>query len=37
MAKSSVGDAAPDFKLAGSGGGVFHLAEQRGGPVLLVF
>jgi len=37
MAKPSVGDAAPDFKLAGSGGGVFHLAEQRGKPVVLVF
>lgn len=37
MAKPSTGDAAPDFELAGSGGGLFHLADQRGNPVVLVF
>lgn len=31
------GDEAPDFTLEGTGGRSYHLAEQRGGPVVLVF
>ncbi|MEO5680769.1 MAG: peroxiredoxin [Acidimicrobiales bacterium] len=37
MSGPGVGDPAPDFSLAGSGGGTFHLAEQREGPTVLVF
>lgn len=37
MADPSVGDRAPDFKLVGTGGGTFHLAEQLGSPMVLVF
>jgi len=37
MATPAVGEKAPDFSLPGSGGGQFHLADQRGNPVLLVF
>lgn len=33
----SVGDEAPDFTLEGTGGRSYHLAGQRGGPVVLVF
>jgi peroxiredoxin Q/BCP len=32
-----VGDPAPDFTLPGTGGQSYHLAAQRGGPVVLVF
>jgi peroxiredoxin Q/BCP len=32
-----VGDPAPDFTLTGTGGGPYHLAAQRGAPVVLVF
>ena len=31
------GDEAPDFVLEGTGGRSYSLAEQRGGPVVLVF
>ncbi len=37
MAKPGVDDPAPDFSLVGSGGATFHLADQRGSPVVLVF
>ncbi len=33
----SVGDEAPDFTLEGTGERSYHLAAQRGGPVVLVF
>jgi peroxiredoxin Q/BCP len=32
-----IGDTAPDFTLRGTGGVSYHLAAQRGGPVVLVF
>jgi peroxiredoxin Q/BCP len=32
-----VGDEAPDFTLAGTGARSYRLADQRGGPVVLVF
>ncbi len=32
-----VGDPAPDFKLLGTGGGTYRLADQRGNPVVLIF
>jgi peroxiredoxin Q/BCP len=32
-----VGDVAPDFDLPGTGGRRYHLSEQRGVPVVLVF
>lgn len=31
------GDLAPDFRLRGTGGGMFSLSELRGKPVVLVF
>lgn len=37
MAGPAVGDAAPDFTLAGTGGRDYTLAAYRGQPVLLVF
>lgn len=37
MAVPKVGDRAPDFSLAGSGGATFSLADQRGSAVVLVF
>jgi thioredoxin-dependent peroxiredoxin len=37
MAKVSVGDAAPDFELPGTGGKTYRLADYRGGNVVLVF
>ncbi len=37
MASPSVGEVAPDFKLEGTGGVTFSLAEQRGRPVVLAF
>ena len=36
-AQPQVGEAAPDFSLLGTGGATFHLAEQRGNPVVLAF
>jgi peroxiredoxin Q/BCP len=32
-----VGDPAPDFKLLGTGGGTYRLADQLGNPVVLIF
>lgn len=37
MAKVDVGDAAPDFELAGTGGKPFKLSEHRGKNVVLAF
>ena len=37
MAKVDVGDAAPDFELAGTEGASFRLSEQRGHNVVLAF
>ncbi len=37
MAKVSVGDRAPSFSLAGTGGKTYSLADFRGQPVVLVF
>lgn len=32
-----VGDIAPDFTLPGTGGGTYHLYDERGHPVVIVF
>jgi peroxiredoxin Q/BCP len=37
MAQPSVGDAAPDFELPGTGDRSYSLSEYRGRPVVLVF
>ena len=37
MASPSVGEAAPDFTLLGTGGRTYTLSEYRGKPVVLVF
>jgi thioredoxin-dependent peroxiredoxin len=37
MAKVNVGDTAPDFELAGTGGLAYRLSEQRGHNVVLAF
>ena len=37
MAGVGVGDTAPDFSLAGTGGRSYSLSEYRGQPVVLVF
>jgi thioredoxin-dependent peroxiredoxin len=37
MSSPGVGDPAPDFVLAGTGGVDYHLADYLGGAVLLVF
>ena len=37
MSRPEVGDPAPDFKLLGTGGSTYSLAEQRGSPVVLIF
>ena len=37
MVALGVGDVAPDFELAGTGGRSYRLAEERGAPVVLVF
>jgi thioredoxin-dependent peroxiredoxin len=37
VSRPGVGDPGPDFVLPGTGGVDYHLADYRGGPVLLVF
>lgn len=37
MAKVDVGDAAPDFELAGTGGATYRLADYRGRNLVLAF
>lgn len=37
MAKLTVGDAAPDFELAGTGGKTYRLSDYRGRKVILAF
>jgi peroxiredoxin Q/BCP len=37
MAKVDVGDAAPDFELAGTGGRTYRLSDHRGENVILAF
>jgi len=37
MAKVDVGDSAPDFELAGTGGRTYRLSEYRGRKVILAF
>ena len=37
MGRPGVGEQAPDFKLLGTGGSVYGLADQKGNPVVLIF